>query len=122
MGFQDKHFFWYKFKWVTTAADGEGGDAIEVANFKIARRGGGPEKAGRSRTGSGDDDEGAPKERARRAEPSTRTSERDTRMHVPEQIEVERREVLGEGRCCFDAFAGVMNFVIKDEDDLAIAH
>ncbi len=51
MGFQEKHFFWYKFKWITAAAQAEGPGSVEFANFNYIRRGGVIERVGWNRTG-----------------------------------------------------------------------
>ena len=58
MGFQDKHFFWYKFKWIPSAAESEGGRTMEVANLRNMRRGGTSDDGDQSRTGLADGDRG----------------------------------------------------------------
>ena len=82
-----------------------------------ARRGGGPEKASRKRTGPGSDEKDVPGTRIRRAE-LVKALERKRRMYVPQRIEAERRDVLGGGKCCFDAFAGVWNDPIVTHENV----
>ena len=84
-----------------------------------ACRGGGPDRSWKNRTGPCDD-EGNPRKPVRDELAEARARAR--RMYVPPRIAAERRETLGEGRCCFDAFTGAWKLAENMEDESVITH
>ena len=73
LGYQNRHFFWYDFKWETTFTGSE--DSIATANFDWNRRGGGLGESGHDRTGPQDGccpPRSRPNKRARVVEPDDR--------------------------------------------------